>query len=42
MATPAAPPTPVRIPFLEPGKLQARLEAIKTRKGAPPGPRRWC
>jgi mannose-6-phosphate isomerase-like protein (cupin superfamily) len=36
MATQAAPTTPVRIPFLEPGKLQARLEAIKVTKGAPP------
>lgn len=36
MATRAAAPTPVRIPLLEPGKLQARLEVIKAEKGAPP------
>jgi mannose-6-phosphate isomerase-like protein (cupin superfamily) len=36
MATQAAPPTPVRIPLLEPGKLQTRLDTLKATKGAPP------
>ena len=36
MAAQAAAPAPVRIPLLEAGKLQARLEAIQAKKGAPP------